>query len=80
MVEFLKQIKDRAQQLIGELRSAIEREDYNQMRSLTTNLQQALMQIGSAVYAQANAATSNPNPRNQPTGQNDDVIDADFVG
>ncbi|MBD2521378.1 molecular chaperone DnaK [Nostoc sp. FACHB-133] len=72
--------KSRAQQLIDELRSAIEREDYNQMRSLTTNLQQALMQIGSAVYAQANAATSNPNPTNQPTGQNDDVIDADFVG
>ncbi|QHG16459.1 molecular chaperone DnaK [Nostoc sp. ATCC 53789] len=72
--------KSRAQQLIDELRSAIEGEDYNQMRSLTTNLQQALMQIGSAVYAQANAATSNPNPRNQPTGQNnDDVIDADFV-
>ncbi|QLE49229.1 molecular chaperone DnaK [Nostoc sp. C057] len=72
--------KSRAQQLIDELRSAIEREDYEQMRSLTTNLQQALMQIGSAVYAQANAATSNPNPRNQPTGQNnDDVIDADFV-
>lgn len=39
------------------------------------------MQIGSAVYAQANAATSNPNPTNQPTEQNnDDVIDADFVG
>jgi molecular chaperone DnaK len=56
--------KDRAQQLIGELQSAIERENYEQMRSLTTNLQQALMQIGSAVYAQANAATSNPNPRN----------------
>jgi molecular chaperone DnaK len=72
--------KSRAQQLIDELRSAIERENYEQMRSLTTNLQQALMQIGSAVYAQANAATSNPNPTNQPTGQNDDVIDADFVG
>ncbi|MEJ6484103.1 molecular chaperone DnaK [Nostoc punctiforme UO1] len=72
--------KDRAQQLIGELRSAIERENYEQMRSLTTNLQQALMQIGSAVYAQANAATSNPSPRNQPTGQNnEDVIDTDFV-
>ncbi|NEU83428.1 molecular chaperone DnaK [Nostoc sp. UIC 10630] len=72
--------KSRAQQLIDELRSAIEREDYNQMRSLTTNLQQALMQISSAVYAQANAATSNPNRTTQPTGQNDDVIDADFVG
>ncbi|MEH2120937.1 molecular chaperone DnaK [Nostoc sp.] len=71
--------KNRAQELIGELRSAIEQENYEQMRSLTTNLQQALMQIGSAVYAQANAATSNPNPPNQPTAQNDDVIDADFV-
>lgn len=73
--------KGRAQSLIGDLRSAIDQENYDQMRSLTADLQQALMQIGSAVYAQASANTSNPNSTNQPSGQsNDDVIDADFVG
>lgn len=72
--------KSRAQALIGELRSAIEQENYDQMRSLSTNLQQALMQIGSAVYAQANVGTSNPNPTKPSEDTKDDVIDADFVG
>jgi|GEM_PF-6181359 len=38
------------------------------------------MQIGSAVYAQANAKTGNPNPPNPSGGQgSEDVVDADFV-
>lgn len=69
--------KDRARQLVGELKSAIEHTNYDGMRSLTTDLQQALMQIGSAVYAQANTKTGTPN---SPTGQgSEDVVDADFV-
>jgi molecular chaperone DnaK len=50
------------------------------MRSLTTDLKQALMQIGSAVYAKAGADASNPNPTSPPSGNSEeDVIDADFV-
>ncbi|MEG5137147.1 MULTISPECIES: molecular chaperone DnaK [unclassified Microcoleus] len=72
--------KERAVSLIGDLRSAISQENYDQMRSLTTDLKQALMQIGSAVYAKAGADASNPNPANPPSGNSeDDVIDADFV-
>ena len=72
--------KDRARQLVGELKSAIEHTNYDGMRSLSTDLQQALMQIGSAVYAQANAKAGNPNPPNPPSGQgSEDVVDADFV-
>ncbi len=72
--------KDRARQLVGELKSAIEKSNYDGMRSFTTDLQQALMQIGSAVYAQANAKTGNPNPPNPSGGQgSEDVVDADFV-
>lgn len=70
--------KEQAQLLVGELRSAIDQSNYDRMRSLTTDLQQALMKIGSAVYAQANAGA----PPNSPTpapGQSDDVVDADFL-
>jgi molecular chaperone DnaK len=72
--------KDRARQLVGELKSAIEKSNYDGMRSFTTDLQQALMQIGSAVYAQANAKSGSPNPPNPAGGQgSEDVVDADFV-
>ena len=72
--------KDRARQLVGELKSAIEHTNYDGMRSLSTDLQQALMQIGSAVYAQANAKAGNSNPPNPSAGQgSEDVVDADFV-
>ncbi len=72
--------KERAVSLIGNLRSAIGQENYDQMRSLTTDLKQALMQIGSAVYAKAGADASNPNPASPPSGNSEeDVIDADFV-
>lgn len=72
--------KERAVSLIGDLRSAIGQENYDQMRSLTTDLKQALMQIGSAVYAKAGANPSNPHPANPPSGNSEeDVIDADFV-
>jgi len=72
--------QERAVSLIGNLRSAIGQENYDQMRSLTTDLKQALMQIGSAVYAKAGANPSNPHPASPPSGNSEeDVIDADFV-
>lgn len=74
-----KQIKDlgdkvstsdrtRVEGLISDLREAMNQDNFDRMKSLTQELQQALMQIGSAVYAQAGGTT---------TGE--DVIDADFV-
>ena len=74
-----KQIKDlgdkvstsdrtRVEGLITNLREAMNQDNFDRMKSLTQELQQALMQIGSAVYAQAGGTT---------TGE--DVIDADFV-
>jgi molecular chaperone DnaK len=72
--------KNRAQALIHSLREAIDREDYDRMSVLTQDLQQALMQIGSSVYAHANA-TSTPDsaPQSTTSGNSDDVIDADFL-
>ncbi|MDH6098168.1 molecular chaperone DnaK [Anabaenopsis sp. FSS-46] len=58
----------RVEGLISDLREAMNQDNFDRMKSLTQELQQALMQIGSAVYAQAGGTT---------TGE--DVIDADFV-
>ena len=69
--------KGQAESLIAQLRSAIAQENTDQMRSLTNDLQKALSQIGSAVYA--NAGKGPNQPTDQSSGQ-DDVIDADFVG
>ncbi len=73
--------KNRAQELINSLREALNQENYDRMRSLTHDLQQALMQIGSAIYARTNTNAGTPDSAPQSnTGENsDDVIDADFV-
>lgn len=60
--------RTRVEGLITNLREAMNQDNFDRMKSLTQELQQALMQIGSAVYAQAGGTT---------TGE--DVIDADFV-
>jgi molecular chaperone DnaK len=60
--------RTRVEGLISDLREAMNQDNFDRMKSLTQELQQALMQIGSAVYAQAGGTT---------TGE--DVIDADFV-
>jgi molecular chaperone DnaK len=72
--------KTRAEELVRNLREAINREDFDRMKSLSTELQQALMQIGSAIYAQAgggdpsDGSTTGTSPN---TGN--DVIDVDFI-
>ena len=72
--------KARVQELVQSLQTAIAGEDYAQMKSLTQDLQTALMQVGQAIYAQANAAApGNPQTANSASGQGDDVIDADFI-
>nr|WP_250126074.1 Hsp70 family protein [Chroococcidiopsis sp. CCMEE 29] len=63
--------------LVSDLRQAINQENYDRMKSLSNDLQQALMQVGSAVYGQAGGTTGDGGaPRGSGT---DDVIDADFV-
>ncbi|MGC8712356.1 MAG: molecular chaperone DnaK [Leptodesmis sp.] len=74
--------KSRVEELVKSLRSAIDREDYEQMKSLSNDLQQALMQVGQAIYANAsgaNASSAAPNPGDSNSSGNNDVIDADFV-
>jgi molecular chaperone DnaK len=76
--------KERVQQLVQSLREAVNSDNYDQMKSLTNELQQALMQVGQAIYANANAANGNSAAQDYTdpganAGSNNDVIDADFV-
>lgn len=70
--------KARVQELVQNLRAAIDQDDHDRIKSLSDELQQALMQIGQAIYANANQAAQANAPSGNPGGT-DEVIDADFV-
>jgi molecular chaperone DnaK len=70
--------KSRVEGLVKDLREAISADQHDRIKSLSTELQQALMQVGSAVYAQA-GNTPGDAGRTTAGGSSDDVIDADFV-
>ena len=72
--------KSRVEGLIKELREASNQENVDRMKSLTHDLQQALMQFGSAVYSQAQgAAEARSSDTRSASDSSEDVIDADFV-
>ena len=71
--------KNRVEDLVKQLRDAINSENYDRMKSLTNDLQQALMQVGSAVYSQAQGSSSTGTTDSRSAGGSNDVIDADFV-
>ncbi|KKI98173.1 molecular chaperone DnaK [Prochlorothrix hollandica] len=75
--------------LTQDLKDAVAKEDYEKMKSLVSELQQALYSVGSAVYQQeAAAAGGDPTAAGAPptgdaptggsSGGDDDVIDAEF--
>jgi molecular chaperone DnaK len=64
--------------LIRDLRQAIEQNNIDRMKSLTNEIQQALMQIGTAVYSQSAASPNGGTSTDRQSG-GEDVIDADFV-
>lgn len=75
--------------LTQDLKDAVAKEDYEKMKSLVSELQQALYSVGSAVYQQEAAAAGGdptaagaPPTGDAPTGGSgggdDDVIDAEF--
>jgi molecular chaperone DnaK len=70
--------KSRVEGLIRDLRQAIEQNNIDRMKSLTNEIQQALMQIGTAVYSQA-GASPNGGTSTDRQGGGEDVIDADLV-
>ncbi|TVP62864.1 MAG: molecular chaperone DnaK [Nodularia sp. (in: Bacteria)] len=78
--------KTKVEGLVKDLREAVAKEDDEQLKKLTPELQQALFAVGSNIYQQAggDAATPGAEPQDGgPTppsgGSGDDVIDADFT-
>jgi molecular chaperone DnaK len=79
--------KAKVEGLIKDLREAIAKEDFDQIKTLTGELQQSLYSISSNLYQQAGGDAGAPPPGGPdmggPTppsgGADDDVIDADFT-
>ena len=58
--------------MITKLRVAISNDSYDQIKSLSKNLQDSLMEVGKKVYS------NTPNNSSDTKGSADSVIDADF--
>ena len=75
--------KTKVEGLIKDLRDAINSEDDDRIKTLTTELQQAFYAVSSSLYQQAGGPTDGGGPGGPgdgaPTGGGDDVIDADFT-
>lgn len=79
--------KTKVEGLIKDLREAINSEDDDRIKTLTTELQQAFYAVSSNLYQQAGGPTDGPGGPGGPggygdggpTGGGDDVIDADFT-
>ncbi|MGL5508233.1 MAG: molecular chaperone DnaK, partial [Microcoleaceae cyanobacterium] len=75
--------KSKIEGLIKDLREAIAQDDDERIKTLTTELQQALYTVGSNIYQQAGGEAGggvpgeDAGPSAPPGG--DDVIDADFT-
>ena len=63
------------------LKEALEKDDYETMKTLLEELQKELYTLGASVYQQANAASqaTEGNPNNTSSTDGDDVIDAEFT-
>ena len=62
------------------LKEALEKDDYETMKTLVEELQQELYSLGASVYQQANAASQAADDSNADSKTDgDDVIDADFT-
>ncbi|MDH6059942.1 molecular chaperone DnaK [Chrysosporum bergii ANA360D] len=75
--------KTKIEGLVKDLREAVAKEDDEQIKKLTPELQQALFAVGSNIYQQAGGdagASAGPQDAGStPPGGGDDVIDADFT-
>ncbi|MHC5615235.1 MAG: molecular chaperone DnaK [Nostoc sp.] len=76
--------KTKVEGLVKEVREAVAKEDDEQIKKLTPELQQALFAVGSNIYQQAGGgAAPNAEPQDggstSSSGSADDVIDADFT-
>ena len=69
-----KEDQEKIENLIKELRAAIQAEEANGMKDIGEKLQNELMEIGKKIYSQNSPQEGKP----KESGENDSVIDADF--
>ncbi|HZT08441.1 MAG TPA: molecular chaperone DnaK [Chloroflexota bacterium] len=67
-------LKDEVQQHISAVRTALERDDPNEIRSATEALSQAMQKLGAAVYGQAGA----PGQGEPPKGGDEGTVEGEF--
>jgi len=78
--------KSKIEGLIKDLEEASSKEDYDRIKTLTTELQEALYSVGSSIYQQAGGGEAGPSPGGSggassgggSSSGDDDVIDAEF--
>ncbi len=76
--------KEKIEGLVKSLRESVASEDYDQMKALTTELQEAFYKVSSDLYQQSGGAAPGPDaagapgPDDSTDGGDDDVIDAEF--
>ncbi len=70
--------KTKVEGLVKDLREAIVQDDSEKIKTLTTELQQALYTISSNLYQSAGDSAAPSDGGSAPTGGEDDVIDAEF--
>jgi molecular chaperone DnaK len=73
--------KEKVETLVKNLREAISQENHDQIKTLTTELQQALYSIGTNLYQQGGDAApeeGTPPPNEGGSSGGDDVIDAEY--
>lgn len=74
--------KTKVEGLVKDLREAVAKDDDEQIKKLTPELQQALFTVGSNIYQQAGGNAPGAAPQDAgstPPSGGDDVIDADFT-
>ena len=73
--------KNKVEEKRIKLKDAVEKDDYETMKSLVEELQQELYSLGASVYQQANAASQAAEESNTDSKNDggDDVIDAEFT-
>ena len=72
--------KAQVNNFVSELKDAKEKEDYDRIKGLISELQQALYSVGSAIYQQDGAAAAgSPEEPSGSSSADDDVIDADYM-
>jgi molecular chaperone DnaK len=69
--------KEKIEGLIKKLKSAIQEDSFDEMKTLTTDLQNSLMEVGKKVYG-SNAGSPESATGASQTNPDDSVIDADF--